>query len=77
MFVEKGYEMSEPKVKRGDTFRIGQICPESGVYRIKGEEDCKCVSEEQREIPLVKGKRFPPCKNCTRDTIVWEYVRRA
>lgn len=58
---------------RNDHFKIGQICPESGVYRIKG---CKCVSEEQREIPLVKGHTFPPCKNCSHP-VTWEYVRRA
>jgi hypothetical protein len=60
------------EIKRGDTFEIGEICPESGVYRIKNH-DC---SEEQREIPLVKGKKFPPCKNC-KGHVVWEFVRHA
>ena len=64
---------------RGDTFNIGEICPESGVYRLK-DRDCKGNgtrdSEEQREIPLTKGERFPPCKNC-KGKVVWEFVRRA
>lgn len=66
-------------LKRGDTFHIGEVCPESGVYRLKGK-DCAegggCESEEQREIPLTKGERFPPCRNC-KGPVVWEYVRRA
>ena len=64
---------------RGDTFKIGEVCPESGIYRLK-DSDCaegkECVSEEQREIPLVKGHRFPPCKSC-KGKVVWEYVRKA
>ncbi len=60
-------------LKRGDTFRIGEVCQESGIYRIKG---CACSSEEQREIPLVKGHTFPPCKMC-KTHIVWEFVRQA
>ena len=66
-------------VKKGDTFKIGEICPESGVYRLKNCvcSDCACLSEEQRTIPLVKGKRFPPCKNCKGSDIVWEFVMQA
>lgn len=63
----------DTELKRGDTFHIGEVCPESGVYRLK---DCTCISEEQREIPLAKGHRFPPCRNCTGE-VTWEYVRRA
>lgn len=63
-----------------DTFNIGQICPESGVYRIKGcdqsSSSCATMSEKQREIPLVKGHRFPPCKNC-KGKVIWEFVRHA
>lgn len=61
------------ELKRGDTFHIGQVCPESGVYRLKG---CTCPSEEQREIPLAKGHTFPPCKRCT-GKVTWEFVRMA
>jgi len=69
-------------VKQGDTFKIGEICPESGVYRLrdcgcKKAENCKMVSEDQATIPLVKGKRFPPCRNCSDVDIVWEFVRKA
>jgi hypothetical protein len=66
-------------LKRGDTFHIGQVCPESGVYRLK-DRDCKnnsnCVSEDQREIPLTKGEKFPPCRMC-KGRVIWEFVRRA
>ena len=66
-------------LKRGDTFHIGDVCPESGVYRLK-DRDCKgnggCSSEDQREIPLVKGKTFPPCRTC-KGRVIWEFVRKA
>ena len=68
-------------VKVGDTFKIGEICPESGIYRLK---DCSCmiggkcdVSLEQYTIPLVKGKKFPPCRNCSGSSIKWEFVKKA
>jgi len=68
-------------VKKGDTFKIGEVCPESGVYRLikcscKGIEDCT-FTEEQSTIPLVKGKKFPPCRNCADADIVWEFVKKA
>jgi len=66
-------------LKRGDTFHIGEVCPESGVYRLK-DRDCKdnggCKTEDQREIPLAKGKTFPPCRNC-KGRVIWEFVRKA
>jgi hypothetical protein len=68
-------------VKKGDTFKIGEICQESGVYRLK---DCSCmirgkcdISKEQYTIPLVKGKKFPPCRNCSGSSIKWEFVKKA
>jgi len=65
-------------LERGDTFNIGEVCPESGVYRLKDtcKQDPETKSEEQREIPLTKGEKFPPCKNC-KGKVVWEFVRRA
>lgn len=60
-------------LKRGDVFHSGQVCPESGVYRLK---NCPHVSKEQAEIPLVKDHRFPPCKNCN-CKVEWEFVRQA
>lgn len=61
--------------KKTDTFKIGEICPTSGIYRIKTNHN-KCVSKQQQEIPLVKGKRFPPCRNCNFE-VIWEFVRSA
>ncbi|MGE0010327.1 MAG: YjzC family protein [Candidatus Babeliales bacterium] len=61
-------------------FNIGEICPESGVYRINnaacGIDNKGCVSEDQREIPLAKGDRFPPCRNC-KGAVQWHMVRKA
>ena len=68
-------------VKQGETFNIGEICQESGVYRLK---DCACmidakcnISEDQYTIPLVKGKKFPPCRNCSGSDLKWEFVKKA
>jgi len=68
-------------VKKGDTFKIGEICPESGIYKLtdyacmmKGKCD---VSLEQYTIPLTKGKKFPPCRNCSGSSIKWEFVKKA
>ena len=63
-------------LKRGDTFNIGEVCEESGVYRLKGKCASSCGSEEQREIPLTKGEKFPPCRSC-KGKVVWEFVRQA
>ncbi len=67
-------------VKIGDTFKIGEICQESGVYKLK---NCSCmvggkcdISKMQYTIPLVKGKTFPPCRNCS-SGIVWEFIKKA
>ena len=67
-------------VAQGDKFKIGQICPESGIYKLK---NCTCltgdcdISEKQYTIPLVKGKTFPPCRNCHSGAIEWEFVEKA
>lgn len=68
-------------IKKGDTFKIGEICPESGVYRLK---NCSCmvrgkcdISKQQYTIPLVKGKTFPPCRNCQGCDLEWEFIREA
>jgi hypothetical protein len=60
-------------LKRGDTFNIGELCPESGIFRLKNDP---CVSEEQREIPLSKGHTFPPCRSC-KNKVTWEFMRHA
>ena len=68
-------------VKKGDVFNIGEICPESGIYRLKNCScmiDGKCdISEAQYTIPLVKGKKFPPCRNCKGSALQWEFVEKA
>jgi hypothetical protein len=56
-----------------NTYRPGDICPTSGVYRLTNNKD---ASPEQSEIPLTKGERFQPCRNC-KETIEWELVREA
>jgi hypothetical protein len=52
---------------------IGEICPESGIYRLTHFE---CVSKKQAEIPMTKGHRFPPCRNCPVE-VEWVLVRKA
>jgi len=66
-------------VKKGDTFNIGEVCPESGVYRLKNCEKGTCFSrsEEQTTIPLSKGEKFPPCRNCKGTAVKWEFVQKA
>lgn len=63
--------MSEHNKK---TYKVGEICPESGIYRIK--TSCHCLSKQQYEIPLAKGNTFPPCRNCNFE-VIWELVRHA
>lgn len=55
------------------TYHPGEICPTSGLYRLVNHKN---VSPEQAEIPLTKGKRFPPCHNC-KEPIEWELVKEA
>lgn len=54
-------------------FSPGEICPESGIYRLVHNIN---VSHEQSEIPLTKGERFPPCRNCS-EPVSWELVYSA
>ena len=54
-------------------YHPGEICPTSGIYRLVHHDS---VSEEQAEIPLTKGERFPPCRNCE-NSVEWELVREA
>ena len=54
-------------------FSPGEICPESGVYRLVHNTS---VSNEQSEVPLTKGERFPPCRNCS-EPIFWELAYSA
>ena len=60
--------MAEVKI-----FHPGDICPVSGMYRLTHAEE---VSREQAVIPLTKGERFPPCRNCT-SKIEWVLIEEA
>ena len=67
-------------VKKGDTFKIGEVCQESGIYRLVSVCDIsgKCeISDEQKTIPLAKGEKFPPCKSCSSGNVKWEFVKKA
>jgi hypothetical protein len=55
------------------TYRPGEICPTSGLYKLLHNND---VSHEQAVIPLTKGDKFPPCRNCTQ-TIEWVLLEEA
>ncbi|MFH1461533.1 MAG: YjzC family protein [bacterium] len=63
----------------GEKFNIGKICPESGMYKLI-EHGCGSGnaqrSENQKAIPLTKGEKFPPCKNC-KGEISWELIEKA
>lgn len=56
-------------------YRPGEICPTSGLYRLVHHHE-QHVSDEQSLIPLTKGEKFPPCRNCT-ESIEWELVSEA
>jgi hypothetical protein len=55
------------------SYKPGEICPESGLYRLKGQ---KHVSDKQALIPLTKGEKFPPCRT-HEGPIEWELERKA
>ncbi len=65
-------------VKKGDTFAIGEVCQESGVYKLTNcvGKECKLLSEQQQTIPLAKGNKFPPCRTCN-GKILWEFLEQA
>jgi len=62
----------------GDQFRTGSIAPVSGDYEfVQHVDSCPCSpTEEEREIPLEKGERFPPCKSCE-TAVIWRLIRFA
>ena len=51
------------------SYRTGQKCPESGVY--------KCSIHTSNTIPLSKGETFPPCSWGGGHAATWILVRRA
>lgn len=65
-------------VKIGDTFKIGEVCQESGVYKLTNctGKECKLLSKAQHTIPLAKGNIFPPCRTCN-GKILWKLIQKA
>ncbi len=62
---------------RDGRFKTGQVCPTSGVYGFAGHVDPGAgavPTEEEREIPLAKGERFPPLRSTK--TACWWVLRR-
>lgn len=47
-------------VNKGDTFKPGDVCKESGIYRVI--HDPKHTAEH--EVTVVDGEKFPPCNHC-------------
>lgn len=44
----------------GTVFKPGQICPQSGIYRVVHDSQHR----EKHDVTCVNGKRFPPCNHC-------------
>ncbi len=61
----------------GDKFKIGEICTESGIYKLEehsvGSGNAQ-RSEAQKEIPLSKGEKFPPCRDC-KEEVLWVLIK--
>ncbi len=57
----------------------GDINNRSGIYtfaaHVDGSTGCH-PSEDEREIPLAAGERFPPIRSCEK-VAVWELARNA
>jgi hypothetical protein len=43
------------------TYKTGDICQVSGIYRVLNHN-----VQHPKEITMVAGKEFPPCKECRR-----------
>lgn len=57
----------------------GEIAERSGIYafagHVGGGTGCHPTNEE-REIPIAKGERFPPIRSCGK-AANWDFVRGA
>ena len=51
------------------SYRTGEKCPESGVY--------KCFQHPLNTIPLSKGETFPPCSWSGGHGATWILVKKA
>jgi hypothetical protein len=55
----------------------GNINDKSGIYNFAGHVDGSTgcpPTEDEREIPLAGGERFPPIRSCGK-AAVWELAR--
>ena len=50
----------------GTTARTGQICPESGIWKV--------VGEPTTTAPIAKGNKMPPYKN---KAVTWKLIQLA
>ncbi len=58
--------MTQVKVPLGTTARTGEICPESGVWKVLGTPSTTA--------PIAKGNRMPPYGG---RAVVWQLVQYA
>lgn len=54
------------KIPLGTTRRTGEICPESGIWKV--------VGPDSTTGPFAKGNRFPPYKN---NGVTWKLIQYA
>jgi hypothetical protein len=45
---------------KGEEFKPGQVCKQSGIYQVVHDPNHK----EEHEVTVVNGKGFPPCRDC-------------
>ncbi len=45
--------------------REGSLVPESGIYEVVHHNEKHDV--QRHEVTCLKGKRFPPCRECGKD----------
>jgi hypothetical protein len=50
----------------GTTARTGEVCPESGIWKV--------VGSPSTTAPIAKGDRMPPYRN---QAVTWTLIQRA
>jgi hypothetical protein len=55
-----------PKMPIGTKAKTGEVCPESGVWRVVGPDSTKA--------PIAKGNRMPPYRD---KAVTWELIEHA
>jgi hypothetical protein len=53
-------------------FKLGQVVPESGIYRITHDPE---HADMPHEVTAIRGRRFPTCRHCK--GITFELVHAA